>query len=488
LRLTRPAYPDAVIAKEISVTSRCQKITGPLIQELFSLIGKENVFAEEPDRLGYASDEMPNSRPYTPGIVVKPRDTESISRLLAYANEKNIPVIARGAGTGLSGGCIAIQGGIVLSLERMNHILEIDVDNFAALVEAGVTLTAFCDEVEKYGLYYPLRPGTMSSTIGGNVGTNAGGMNAVKYGVTRHHVLGLEAVLADGTVFTSGGKYVKCATAYDLTQLLIGSEGTLAIVTKVLLKLSTRLPFREILFVPFMELQDAIDCVPEILKLPVLPNGIEFMERDIIEVVEKYKGIEIPQHDHNAFLMIIMEGNSAGEIADYLAGVESICRQHGSSEAVLPSSEHARRQLIEARENFGNALQEFKASELIDIVVPRSEIARFLKQVKQVSREHDIHVFGFGHAGDGNIHLHPVCTTTEVEEWKQKLPGLLNDIYRIGRSMGGMISGEHGIGYAKKKYLAAHVDSSLLKAMKGIKKSLDPNNILNPGKIFDLEQ
>jgi len=326
----------------------------------------------------------------------------------------------------------------------------------------------------------------MAATIGGNLATNAGGMKAVKYGVTRHHILGLEAVLPNGEIVNTGGEFVKCSTGYDLTQLIIGSEGTLAVVTKVILKLTTRPARREVLFVPFMNLQDAIDAVPGILRLKMVPVGLEFMEKGIIEIVEKYTGKELPYHDYEAFLMIIMEGESEDEIYGYFSQVDEICKQHGAIAAMIPGSERAKRRLLDAREKFYLAIKKSAPMDIADVVVPRTAIAGFVRRVKEISEEHQVPVIAYGHAGDGNVHLHPVCVNMSREEWDRRRSHLMREIYRAGVSWGGAISGEHGIGFDKKAYLPIQVDEALLGIMKGIKKAFDPNNILNPGKIFDL--
>jgi len=466
--------------------NKYERVTRQTIEELTDSMGRDNISTKENEIEDYSHDETPLTKHYAPQVIIKPTDSHLIAKLLRFANGKRIPVTPRGAGTGLSGGCIAVYGGILLSLERMNRILEIDKNNLMAIVEPGVTLSDLRSEVEKQGLYYPIYPGEMTATIGGNVATNAGGMNAVKYGVTRHHVLGLEAVLANGDIIETGGKFVKCSTGYDLTQLIVGSEGTLAVVTKVILKLTTKPAKREVLFVPFMNLQNAIDAVPEILRLEMTPIGIEFMEKSIIEIAEQYLGKELPHHDYEAFLMIIMEGEAENEIYDYFSRVEEICKQHGAIEAMVPGTERAKRRLLDAREKFYHAIKRYAPLELLDVVVPRCEIAKFVGRVKEISEEYDVPVIAYGHAGDGNVHLHPVCISMTREEWERRLPHLMSDIYQAGVVLGGVISGEHGIGLAKKAYLPIHMDTTLLNIMKVVKKAFDPNNILNPGKIFDL--
>jgi glycolate oxidase len=462
------------------------KVNDEIIQKINDIVGSRNVFTDKDEIEDYSFDETPFVQPYFPHVVVKPSNIQSISKLLALANNERIPVTPRGAGTGLSGGCVPIYGGVVLSLERINRILEVDKDNFVAVVEPGLILSDLRGEVEKQGLYYPLYPGEMTATIGGNVATNAGGMSAVRYGVTRHHILGLEAALPSGEVIKTGGKFVKCSTGYDLTQLISGSEGTLAVVTKIIVKLTTKLVRREVLFVPFVNLQSAINAVPDILRLDMVPIGLEFMEKSIIDIVEKYLGREMPYHQYDAFLMIIMEGESDNDILEYFSKVEEICRKFGAVEAMLPGSERAKRRLIEAREKFGYAIKSFAPTEIIDMVVPRSEIARFVERVKEISRKNNIPVIVFGHAGDGNVHLHPICVDMRVEEWRKKLPDVIGDIYHAGVSFGGAISGEHGIGYIKKAYVPLQMDPALLNIMKSVKTAFDPKNILNPGKIFDL--
>lgn len=466
--------------------AKYKRVTRQTLEELGAIVGRNNISTNKSELEDYSHDEAPLSQHYLPQVILKPTDTASVAKLLAYANEKRIPITPRGAGTGVSGGCIPIYGGIVLSLERMNRILEVDENNFVAVVEAGVTLADLLSEVERHGLSYPVYPGEMTATLGGNVATNAGGMSAVKYGVTRHHILGLEAVLPSGEVIQTGGKFVKCSTGYDLTQLIVGSEGTLVVVTKVILKLTTKPTKREVLFVPFTNLQSAIDAVPEILRLKMTPIGIEFMERSIIEIVEKYLGRELPYHDYQAFLMLIMEGETESEIYDYFSKVDEICRRHGAIEGMIPGSERAKRRLLEAREKFYHAMKRFAPMELVDVVVPRSEIARFVKRVKEISDEYKVPVVAYGHAGDGNVHLHPVRVNMSQEEWDSRLPYLMSDIYRAGVSFQGALSGEHGIGLDKKAYLPIQMDSTYLGVMKAVKKAFDPNNILNPGKIFDL--
>ena len=460
------------------------QVTDDILALLTEIVSDKNILTGD-ERENYARDETPKLKPVIPAVVIKPEDTGSVAKILKLANEKNIPVTPRGGGTGVSGGAVPIYGGIVLSMERMNRILEIDEDNFVAIVEPGVTLSDLYQAVEEHGLYYPLYPGEMSATIGGNAATNAGGINAVKYGVTRHFVLGLEAVLPTGETIHTGGKFVKCSTGYDLTQLIIGSEGTLAVITKVILRLVLPPGRREILFVPFNSLNDAIKSVPDILKERILPVGIEFMERDIINMVEQYTGKEIPLHDYEAFLMIIVEADSEDEIHHISSRIGEVCLNHGAVDIFIPGSERAKRKLLEAREKFYHVIQHFGMPDIADVVVPRSRIAEFVGKAKEIASEYRIPLVAYGHAGDGNVHLHPMSQETDKAE--DKIKEVLTKIYELGVSLGGTISGEHGLGFAKKGYLHMAADKDKLELMKRVKLAFDPNNIMNPGKVFDLE-
>lgn len=468
----------------MEIQRRYGKVTDDVVTSLTEIVGGKNILTGD-ERENYSRDEMPKSEPVLPEVVVKPKDTGSVAKILKLANDKIIPVTPRGGGTGLSGGAVPIHGGIILCLEMMNRILEIDENNFAATVEAGVTLADTFQAVEERGLYYPLYPGERSATIGGNVATNAGGMRAVKYGVTRQFILGLEAVLPGGEIIKTGGKFVKCSTGYDLTQLLVGSEGTLALITKIILRLITPPGRREILFIPFHSLHDAINCVPDILKERILPVGIEFMERDIINMVEQYTGKEIPLHDHEAFLMIIVEADTEDEIHRIASHIGKLCLNHGAVDVFVPSSKRAKRNLLETREKFYSVITRFGMLDIADVVVPRSSIAEFVEKAKGIATKYGIPLIAYGHAGDGNVHLHPMGQ--EVTKAEEKTKELFTRIYELGVSLGGTISGEHGLGFAKKSYLPMAADKDKMDLMKRIKNAFDPNNILNPGKVFDPE-
>ena len=460
-----------------------QKVTDDVVASLVEIVGQKNVLTGD-ERENYAQDGRPKLKSVTPEVVVKPEDTASVAGVLKLAGDRNIPVVPRGSGTGLSGGAVPIYGGIVLSLERMNKILEIDEDNFVATVEAGVNLTELYQAVEARGLYYPLYPGEATATLGGNVATNAGGMRAVKYGVTRHFVLGLEAVLPGGEIIQTGGKFVKCSTGYDLTQLLVGSEGTLAVVTKIMLRLIPMPGKREILCIPFHNLHNAIKAVPAILKEGILPVGIEWMEKDLVDLVEQYTGKEIPLHDYEAFLMIIMEVDNEDEFISISNLIGEICRKYGAADIFIPGSERAKRNLLEAREKFGPAIWHCEGYlDGADIVVPRSQIAEFVDKQREIAREYGVTIFAFGHAGDGNVHLEVARQEKDISE--EKLNELFVKLYELGISLGGTITGEHGLGFSKKGFFPMAADKTKIDLMKRVKKAFDPGNIMNPGKIFD---
>jgi len=454
-----------------------------ILQKLTAIVGRKNVFVGDEIPEEYTHDESLTVKPSLPEIVVKPQSTEEVVKILKLANEKRIPVTPRGGGTGLSGGCVPVFGGVLLSLERMNRILEIDTENFVAVVEAGVILAELYKAVQAHGLYYPIYPGEETATIGGNVATNAGGMRAVKYGVTRHFVLGLEAVLPTGEIIKAGGKYVKVSSGYDLTQLLVGSEGTLAIVTKVILKLLPRPQATTTLLVPFGELRNGINVVPIILKSGIVPVTIEFLEKLGFDAMESYTGKKVPlnnrvRNEAEAFLLIIVEGKNSEEAFRNAESISEICMKHGAIDVFIPSREKAGRELLEMREKIYYAARDAGATDLLDIVVPRGEIPKFVEQIHEISEKHGTVITGAGHAGDGNIHL------AIFEQDSLKLAKITKEIYIVGETLGGAVSAEHGIGYIRKKYLLEMEDKNKIELMKRIKAAFDPNGILNPGKIF----
>jgi len=463
-----------------------EKMNESLLKELIGIAGTNNISTNEADIANFSVDETPEVKPHSPEIIIKPDSTLMVSKILDFANKHRIPVTPRGSGTGLSGGCIPLYGGISLSLQNMNRIIKINASNFTVTLESGVTLEQLNGELMPYNLSYPVHIGDMSATLGGTVATNAGGMNAVKYGVTRQHILGLEAVLASGEIVNTGGEFIKCSTGYDLTQLLIGSEGTLAVITRIILQVIPRPGIREILFIPFNNLQNAINTVPELLRMKTIPMGIEFLDGDVVRIIEKHLEMEVPNHDQDAFLMIIMEGDSSEDIVQYFSQLENICLNSGAVDFYVPGDERAKRRLVEFREKAYQAIRRAGSTfALIDAVVPRNEIANFMSKVKEIALSLNMKAPSMGHAGDGNIHIHPICFEADSADWKARLSILMEQIYKAAVSFGGTISGEHGIGFDKKKYLPISLTGNTLATMQRVKSCFDPNYILNPGKIFD---
>jgi len=468
----------------VKTRSEYRKVTPEIISSLVEIVGEKDVLTGD-KCFNYSKDEEIVAETHVPEVVVRPKDTASVARILKLADEGCIPVVPRGGGTGLSGGVVPVHGGIVISLEKMNKILEVDDDNFVATVQPGVTLAELYEAVESRGLYYPLFPGETNATLGGNVSTNAGGMRAIKYGVTRNFVLGLEVVLPGGDIIRTGGKYVKCSTGYELTQLLAGSEGTLAIITEIMLRLVPLPGKREVLCIPFPNLSDAINAVPAILKDGIIPVGIEWMEKSLIDLVKRFTGKEVPLRDYEAFLMIILEAGSEEEFLSISGRIEETCRKRGATDIFIPGTERAKRNLFEVREQFHTMLTHCNVIGTADIVVPRSCIVQLLEKSREKAADYDVIILAFGHAGDGNLHLYLVNEEGNISQEQTK--ELFKKIYELGVSLGGTISGEHGLGLSKKGYFPLAADKEKIDLLRRVKLAFDPNGIMNPGKIFDLD-
>jgi len=417
-----------------------------------------------------------------PGAVVWAEDERDVVKVMQYADANNVPVIPRGAGTGMTGGSIPAEGAIVLSTERMNRILEIDKENLTVLVEPGVINGRLQRELERHRLFYPPDPSSLNfCTIGGNVAENAGGARAIKYGVTRDYVMGLEAVLSDGRVITTGVKTAKGVVGYDLTRLLVGSEGTLAVITKIRLKV---LPIPEdviTLLALFTELEPSGEAVKSIIAEGIMPRTLEFLDAETIRAVENYKTIGLPR-ETEAMLLIELDGapsvimRDAGRISD-------ICKKL-KGEIIMAENELARMKLWEARRAVSPALFHISPTKINeDIVVPRSRLSEMLLRLRLLSRNTGIRIVNFGHAGDGNIHVNLMVDRANREEY-EKAQKLVEEIFRATLELGGTISGEHGVGLTKQNYIAMEIHPAELELMKKIKQAFDPKNLLNPGKIF----
>lgn len=431
----------------------------------------------------YSHDELCGISEY-PEVVLKIKTTEEVSEIMKYAYENNIPVTPRGTGTGLVGAAVPIYKGILLDLSTMNKIIEIDEENLTVTVETGVLLMDLTKFVEDNNLFYPPDPGEKTATIGGNIATNAGGMRAVKYGVTRDYVRGLEVVLPNGEVIRVGGKIVKNSSGYALKDLMIGSEGTLGIVTKAILKLLP-LPKKSIsLLVPFPNLDKAIGTVPKIIKSRHIPTAIEFMQRAAITASEEFLGKKFPDSKADAYLILSFDGNSKEEIIKNFEEVAEICMEEGALDVLVSDTAERNASIWAAR---GAFLEAIKASttqmDEVDVVVPRNRIAQFVNYTHELEEKYDIRIRSFGHAGDGNLHIYILRDELNEEEWEKRMRSAMNDMYAMAKDMQGQVSGEHGIGYDKIDFMRDSIGEASYLAMKAIKVALDPRGLLNPGKV-----
>lgn len=434
----------------------------------------------------YTHDELSGTES-SPEAVVKALSAQEISEIMKYASAHRIPVTPRGAGTGLVGSSVAIEGGILLDLSLMNRFLELDEDNLTLTVEPGVLLMDLAAYVEEHGFFYPPDPGEKSATIGGNISTNAGGMRAVKYGVTRDYVRGLEVVLPSGETVELGGKVVKNSSGYDLKDLIIGSEGTLGIVTKAVLKLLP-LPKKTVsLLIPFPTLSQAIRTVPRIIRSGAAPTAVEFMEREVILDAEEYLGKKFPDSRADAYLLLKFDGDSAEEIERSYAPVADLCLAQGALDVLISDTEERDETIWKAR---GAFLEAIKGSttymDEADVVVPRDKVGELVEYTHALQKEAGIRIKSFGHAGDGNLHAYLLKDDLSDAEWERRMALAMDKLYAKGRELRGQVSGEHGIGFAKKPYLAQSLSPAVLSLMRGVKAAFDPMNILNPRKICEL--
>ena len=463
-----------------------KKIDNETLQQLRGILGDGNLLTPQDDLDTYAHDEVAELW-HLPEAVARVQSTEQVSEILKLAQEKRFPVTPRGAGQGLSGGAVPVFGGLVLSLEKMDRILEIDEENLMVSVEPGMITGNLHREVEAAGLFYPPDPASLDScSIGGNIAENAGGPRAIKYGVTKDYVNGLQAVLPSGEVMELGAKVMKNVTGYNLIQLLTGSEGTLAVITRILLRLLPQPEQRVDLLVPFNDFQAAGQSVSDIIKARIVPVALEFMERDSVLAVEKLIEKEVPFREAAAHLLITLDGNDKNQIDRDYERIGEICLGNGAVDVLVADNPQMRDRLWETRKLIIEALQNLSPQHIMDtqdIVVPRTQLPQLLPRIKEIGDRYQLPVINFGHAGDGNVHVN-IIKDVDEELWKTQAPKAAAEVYRLAVSLGGMVTGEHGIGLTRKSFLSLGVDQAQIRMMRGIKEDFDPNGILNPGKIF----
>lgn len=452
------------------------------VSELSKIIGDaERVILAPHIPQKYLSDQLGRKTGEASALVFA-LSTEEVSAVLRFAYEKGIAVTPRGEGTNLVGSTVPQNGSIILDLSRMNRILEIDRENFTATVECGVILEEFQKYVESLGFFYPPDPGEKRASIGGNIATNAGGMRAVKYGVTRDYVLGLELVLADGQVITVGSKNRKDTTGLDLKDVVIGSEGTLAVITKCLLRLVGKPEKSESLLVSFNSLQAGIEAVPLILRQNLNPTAVEFIERTVVQLGEDFLGLHFPDPEAAAYLLLTFDGGASeiqGAVEKLKAVLKDVSRRVIILDGSAPELESAN--VWKIRGCLVKAVEAVSEQEPLDIVVPIARVADFVAFVHQLEEQSGMQMISFGHAGDGNVHLCVVRGNRTDQEWEEELHANLEKLYAKAREAGGLISGEHGLGVSKRDFFFAQTPGANVALMNAVKKSFDEKGILNPG-------
>jgi len=456
------------------------------LERLREIVGPANVLIREEDLEPYTHDELPGLSA-VPEAVVKPGSAQEIAAVLRLANEALFPVTPRGLGTGLSGGALAVMGGIILSLERLDRILEIDEANLMVVTQPAVITGQLQKEVEARGLFYPVDPASLDScSIGGNIAENAGGPRAVKYGVTRDYVTGIEAVLPDGEIIRYGGKVVKNVTGYDLANLLIGSEGTLGVITEITLKLLPLPPHRVDLLVPFDDFRQAIRAVATIISgRKILPVVLEFMDQAGVKACEAFLDKQLPFSDAAAQLIIGLDGTSAAEVEAQYTSVAELCLEIGAADVLVADNPANKDRLWEARRILLETLKaQSPVVEVEDVVVPRSVIPDLVERVAAIAERTGFRMVQWGHAGDGNVHIGIMKMDLDQQAWEEGLPRVAEEIFTAALALGGAITGEHGIGRVKRRFLPMAVGPAEQRAMKRLKEAFDPKGILNPGKIF----
>lgn len=465
------------------------KITPEIIEQIKSAV-KGKVYTGDQINEDYFHDEMPIYGSGKPDVLVEVRSTQEVANVVKICYDNTIPVVARGAGSGLVGAGVSFAGGVMIDMQTFNKILDYDEDNFIVTVEPGVLLNDLAEAVAEKGYLYPPDPGERYATVGGNVSTNAGGMRAVKYGTTRDYVAKMEVVLPTGEITEFGANVTKTSTGYSLINLIIGSEGTLAIITKLYLRFLAA-PTSDIsLIVPYEKLADCISTVPVLKRNHLDPQSIEFMEREIVESSERYIGkknfpTSIDGVEAGAYLLIRFDGNDEEALLETVEKAAELVLEEGALDVFIADTPDKKKAAWSARGAFLEAIEaESKLLDECDVVVPVSEIAHYLEYVNEEAKNYDFQVKSFGHAGDGNLHIYTVSNDMEKEEFLKQVDKFMEVIYKKAYEVGGQLSGEHGVGHGKTKFLAEYEGSIKINLMRGIKKVFDPKGILNPGKVI----
>lgn len=459
------------------------KITFADVEFLKSVVGETEVLCGDAINPDYSHDELGGIEKM-PEALVRVRTTEQVSAIMKHAYERSIPVTVRGSGTGLVGAAVPIEGGILLETTKMNKILELDKSTLTVRVQPGVLLMELAAFAEENDFLYPPDPGEKSATIGGNISTNAGGMRAVKYGVTRDYVRSLTVVMPNGEILTLGATVAKNSSGYSLKDLVIGSEGTLCIICEAVLKLVPLPKVSTSLLVPFPDMKTAIEAVPKIICSKVIPTAIEYMSRDTILFSEDYLGKKFPDTKNDAYILLTFDGNSDAQVEQDMSIVADLCLEIGALDAYIVDTEERKKAVWSAR---GAFLEAIKASttemDECDVVVPVNKVDEFIKFTHQLAEEFNVRIPSFGHAGDGNLHVYICRDELDEDAWHKTLSDCFDRMYDKAEELGGLVSGEHGIGYAKKEFLKKQYGETPIALMQGIKRTFDPKNILNPGKV-----
>lgn len=468
--------------------SQYQKVTPELIEKLKAAVpGRVTVDGDINE--DYSHDEMPIYGKKMPDVLVEATTTEEVAAVMKLCNEAHVPVIPRGAGTGLTGAAVAIEGGVMISTTKMNKILGYDFENMVVRVQAGVLLNDLAEDAAKQGYLYPPDPGEKFATLGGNVSTNAGGMRAVKYGTTRDYVRAMTVVLPTGEIVHEGATVSKTSSGYSLKDLMIGSEGTLGLITELTLKIIPAPKEVISLVVMYENLDDCISTVPKLMQAHLQPQALEFMEKEIVRLSESYLGKStFPQKfegkDVEAYLLITFDGEDEDQLNEIIEKASEVVLEAGALDVLVADTPQQRKDAWAARSSFLEAIEaQTKLLDESDVVVPVNEIANYVRFIKDLAKNYDFEVKSFGHAGDGNLHIYNCSNDMELDEFKRQVADFMEKAYAHATELGGLISGEHGIGFGKMDYLAQMVGPVNMRLMKGIKEVFDPNMILNPGKV-----